>query len=110
VKTSRLVREYNAAMKRIRAPALDVLCRKARRSRINPASPLAREVLRVATRLYKPDEVASPLEIARKVGCSRQNISSIIAALRRRELWPFRGGRRGLRYNKSNGYSSTTRT
>jgi hypothetical protein len=110
MKTSQLVRQYKAAMAHIRTPSPDVLFRKSNWNRTNPTSKLAQQVLQAAARLYQPGQVASPMELSREVACSRQNISNIITALRRRNLWPYKGGRVGLIYNKSNGYSSTTRT
>jgi hypothetical protein len=67
----------------------------------SPTSKLAERVLRVAGRLYQPGQVASPMEISKEVGCSRQTISGVITMLRRRNLWPYKGGRIGIKYNRS---------
>jgi hypothetical protein len=110
MKTSSLVRRYKAAMQRIRTPPADPLCRKPRKSRSNPTGKMASLVLQTAARLYQQGDVVSPLAISKHLACSRQNISNVIIALRHSNLWPYKGGRTGLKYDKSNALQTAPRT
>ncbi len=48
-------------------------------------------ILAVAAQFYEPGETASPTEIARVLGMTRQTVGAYITDLKRRNLWPYAG-------------------
>ena len=87
-----VVDEYFSAWRRIRStpsPRSLVFAKGERGAR------KALLVLAAAQEIYQPGDTASALILAGKVGISRQTAQNAIAALRRKQMWPYAGGQKG---------------
>lgn len=89
-----VVRQYDAAWKRIKTPPKQNPKVRTRGQR------LTQRVLATASRLYSVGDVVSPKEIGLELGICRQTASGAIAILRKDGNWPYRGGCRGVKHRR----------
>ena len=96
-----IIKEYDAAWTHIKTPS-PVKTKKTRPALRGSARAIT--VLNAAKELYQPGDVASPALIADKLGIHKSAVENSIKVLRSREMWIFRGGRKGLYYRKNDAH------